>query len=133
MTGMLNAMVGQIGGLRYSVSIGSSGGSPVVYGYNTSVPYGAISSTAFLGRTIMAVGSNQGAGQYALSVALNYTGSDLPTNFFQAVWVQCTDGSWKTYRTSAAFFSLNIWSWDTVGARAWTGTSPASRDIILVP
>lgn len=131
MTGVLNAVVGQPGGLRYTVTVGNAGNS---YGFDSAASQGSISSTSFLGRTIVAIESNTGGGGLALSVALNYTGSDLPTNFFQAVWVQCTDGTWKTYRTSdVTVFSLNIWSWDTSGARPWTGTSPSTRAVILVP
>jgi hypothetical protein len=131
MTGVLNAMAGQQAGIRYTVTIGAM--SANVYGYNPSVPAGAISSNAFLGRTIVNVSSDGGVSQFAFTVALNFTGADLPTNFFQAVWVQGTDGIWKTYRTANASFQNNIWAWDAGGSRPWTGTSPASRALILVP
>ena len=130
MTGVLNAVVGQPAGLRYTVTIVQIQSSPVVYGYNSSGGFGAVSPSTFKGRNVIDVSSNQGVGQFAFNVALSGTDSQ---SFFQAVWVQGTDGIWKLYRTSDGNYSANIWAWDQVGTKPWTATTPSTRAIILVP
>lgn len=124
MTGVLNAMVGQGGGLRYSVTVGNSGNN---YGYNDGTPIGSISPAAsYLGVTIR-VCANDISGN-TFTVTVNGTRAQ---SFFAGIEIQRTDGTIQIYYTnSASLFdassgTVTIWQWNTA-SDLWTSAGTRS-------
>lgn len=129
MTGVLNAVVGQGGGQRYSVTIGNF--STTRYGYTDVGPSGAISPSTFRGVTIKSVASNASPGQLFI---VSLQGSRAQS-FFAGIEVQRTDGTMQTFTTASATFSdlgtETTWSWANSPAYVWSSTSPSPRIIRL--
>src|SRR5687767_10903308 len=131
MSGVLNALVAGGGKFSYSVTIANHTAG-TTYGYNDSVPAGAITPSSFRGVTIRAAGSRSGNDNFTL--VLN--GPELAQSFFQSVLVQRTSGASVIYRSADAVFTpgalANIWVFGSGGADpAWTSTSPSPRSIII--
>lgn len=131
MTGVLNAVIAAGGKFGYSVTIANHTGG-TTYGYNDSVPAGAISPGTFRGVNIRVAGSRSGNDNFTLSL----NGPALSQSFFQSVLVQRTNGALVLYRSGDATFTpgalANVWLWGSGGADpAWTATSPSPRTIII--
>jgi hypothetical protein len=121
MSGVLNAMVGQGGGSRFSVTLANF--LTDNYGYNQPNTFGAISPSAFSGASIINVSHDSGSG--AFSVTLDGV---LAQSFFRGIEIQTTSGSTVTLYTSDAIYSTISWTfWSWTGQTVWTSTSPATR------
>jgi hypothetical protein len=124
-SGVLNAMVGQGGGSRFSVTIANF--SSTRYGYTSTGPSGAISPSDFRGVTITGIASNASPGQLFI-VAMQ---GSRAQSFFAGIEVQRTDGTTQVFTTSSAIFADlgtdTSWSWANSPAYVWSATTPSPR------
>lgn len=121
MTGVLNAMVGSPTPTRFVVTIGNSASQ---YGFNSGVAIGAITPSAYRGNTIQVMASDT-----AYDFGILITGS-LAQSLFTYIVVQATDGSSRSFSSSAATFTAaatSQWLWGSGSSKVWTSTSPSSR------
>lgn len=124
MTGVLNALAGQGGGLRYTVTIGNFATDN--YGYSQGAA-GAISPSSYTGATIIQC-ANDSAPVDTFTVTLSGVRAQ---SFFRGVEIQATDGSIVTLFTSGATSYSNdgtnsFWQWQN-DIPTWTATTPATR------
>lgn len=114
-------------GQNFSVTVGNTGNS---FGFIAG-SIGAVSPGTFKGVTVDAAATDAvTAPAYDFSFSLDGGGA-LAQNFFRAVLVQRTSGSWVRYETSAAEFSVgtSTWTWGNGSNPVFTSTG--TRPMIL--
>lgn len=94
---------------------------------------GSVSPASFKGRNIDACGTTFSGSLTDFEFSLD-GGGVLAQNFFKAVLVQRTNGTWVRYETSAASFGAgaSTWIWGSGSNPVWTA-APATRLMILYP
>lgn len=83
-----------------------------------------ISPTTFFGVTLLPFQSGTYSGSFDFGVSMD---ANVAQNYFTSLLVQQTDGSWRSYQSSAATFSHppgdTTWLWGTGSNRVWTSAT----------
>ena len=114
------------GGIGYACNVAFISGS--FYGYIQGNG-GSITPATYKGVTLLHVGVHGGADDFSIYMIPPV----LPQNFFDRVIVQDTAGVFRTYLTSAAFYSpgSTTWQWGVGANPVWTATG--LRSVRLLP
>ncbi len=116
----------------YGLTPGNLGGTVGAYGYSTvdSNPGSLSPIGTFRGVAFQRIRSASGSEDLLISFG---TAGILQT-FWRRVVLQQTDGSWRSYLSSAATFNnavITTWSFGSGSSPIWTATTPAPRGVIF--
>jgi hypothetical protein len=121
-----------IAAASYSYSITPGENAAGAFGYDsTSGTPGAISPTNQL-KTVSIITIRSDSLSADIAVVIQGVRAQ---NFWQRIAVLATNGTWRSFNSSAATFSTpggnSVWSFGTGSNRVWTATTPAPRGVII--